>query len=79
MRKSIVTLLSFVAISLVAAPPVNPDAKMHTRSTVIEKERPELDEETRRLISEFRRNPTEANRQALRRKVEASYDAVVAK
>ena len=79
MKKQVIVILSVIAISLVAAPPVNSEAKMHTRSTVIEKERPELDEETRRLISEFRRNPTEENRQALRRKVEASYDAVVAK
>jgi len=57
----------------------NPDAKLHKYSTVIEKERPELDEETKRLISEYRRNPTEANRTALRRQVEKRYDAVVAR
>ena len=79
MKVFVAILLITTATAMYATPPVNPEAKMHTRSTVIEKERPELDEETRRLISEFRRNPTEANRQALRRKVEASYDAVVAK
>ena len=57
----------------------NPDAKLHKYSTIIEKERPELDEETKRLISEYRRNPTEANRTALRRQVEKRYDAVVAR
>ena len=70
MKKQVIVILSVIAISLVAAPPVNSEAKMHTRSTVIEKERPELDEETRRLISEFRRNPTEENRQARERTAE---------
>ena len=62
-----------------SAPEVNKEAKMHKYSTVIEKERPELDEETKRLIAAYRRNPTEENRAALRRQVELRYDAVVAR
>ncbi len=78
----------FITIALVAAialplcaqqRKVNPDAKLHKFSTVIEKERPELDEETKRLIAAYRRNPTEENRLALRKQVEKRYDAVVAR
>lgn len=58
---------------------VNPEAKLHRFSTTIEKERPQLDEETKRLIAAFRRNPMDANRAALRAKVAANYDAVVAR
>ena len=77
-------VIFLIAVSAVAATPVfaakvNPDAKMHKYSSVVEKERPELCEETRRLIAEYRRNPTEANRAALRRQVEIRYDAVVAR
>ena len=57
----------------------NPDAKLHRFSTTVEKERPELDEETKRLIAAFRRDPSDANRAALRAKVAANYDAVVAR
>ena len=57
----------------------NPEAKLHSFSTVIEKERPRLDEETQRLIAAYRRNPSTANRAALKTKVERNYDAVVAR
>lgn len=33
---------------------VNPEAKLHKYSTTIEKERPELNEETKELISAWR-------------------------
>ena len=85
MKKQIIMALAmtaFLAFPLLAGQPtrqVNPDAKLHKFSTVVEKERPELDEETKRLISEYRRNPTEANRTALRRQVEKRYDVVVAR
>ena len=83
--KTLPLLLSLAALAAAApaqdAPrrEANPDAKLHRFSTTVEKERPELDEETKRLIAAFRRNPTEANRAALRAKVAANYDAVVAK
>ena len=57
----------------------NPEAKLHRFSTTIEKERPQLDEETKRLISAYRRDPSAANRAALKAKVERNYDAVVAR
>ena len=55
----------------------NPEAKLHRFSTVIEKDRPELNEATRELISAYQRDPSEANRAALRKQVAANYDAVV--
>lgn len=57
----------------------NPEAKLHKFSTVIEKERPELNEETRQLIAAYRKDPSEANRLALQRQVELNYDRVVAR
>ena len=58
---------------------VNRDAKLHRFSTTIEKERPQLNEETKRLIAAYRRDPSEANRAALRKQVERNYDAIVAR
>ena len=57
----------------------NPDAKLHRFSTTVEKERPQLNQETRDLIAAYRRDPSEANRAALRRQVAKNYDAVVAR
>jgi len=54
-------------------------AKQFKFSTTVERERPELNEETKRLISAYRRNPTEENKAALRKQVEKNYDAVVAR
>ena len=58
---------------------VNPDALTYKYSTTIEKERPELDDVTKQLIAEYRKNPTEENKQKLRAKIGESYDAVVEK
>jgi len=58
---------------------INPQSKQFKYSTTIEKERPELDQETKRLIAAYRKNKTQANYQALRTKVAANYDAVVAR
>ena len=57
----------------------NPDAKLHRFSTSIEKERPQLNEETMRLITAYRRDPSKANYAALKKQVERNYDAVVAR
>ena len=72
-------LFSTAASAQEARREANPDAKLHRFSTTVEKERPELDEETKRLIAAFRRDPSDANRAALRAKVAANYDAVVAR
>ena len=39
----------------------NGEARMHRFSTTVEKERPQLNEETKRLIAFCRRDPTDAN------------------
>ena len=83
MKKQIVIIFAITALAtapLIAQQrQINPDAKLHKFSTIVEKERPELDEETKRLIAEYRRNPTETNRAALRSQVEKRYDDVVAR
>ena len=57
----------------------NGEKRMHRFSTTVEKERPQLNEETKRLIALCRRDPSEENLAALRRQVAANYDAVVAR
>ena len=57
----------------------NPDAKLHRFSTTIEKERPQLNQETKDLIAAYRRNQSDENRAALRKQVAKNYDAVVAR
>ncbi|MDO5113922.1 MAG: SUMF1/EgtB/PvdO family nonheme iron enzyme [Planctomycetia bacterium] len=61
------------------APRPNREAKQFRHSTTIEKERPELNEETKRLISAYRRNPSKENLAALRKQVEINYDKVIAR
>ena len=74
------TLIAASATPVIAAPrQANPDAKLHRFSSTVEKERPQLNEETRRLIAAYRRDPSETNRAALKAQVERNYDAVVAK
>lgn len=53
--------------------------KTHKFSKTVEKERPQLNEETKRLIAAYRENPTEENRAALRKQVEKNYDNVIAR
>ena len=71
--------LVLAAVGRVEAAPrtVNRDAKLHKFSTTIEKERPQLDEETKRLIAAYRRDPSDANRAALRKKIADNYDKIV--
>ena len=58
---------------------INPEANSFRYSTTVEKERPQLDEVTRNLIAAYQKNPTEANKQALRNQIGINYDKVVAK
>ncbi|MBR4171487.1 MAG: SUMF1/EgtB/PvdO family nonheme iron enzyme [Kiritimatiellae bacterium] len=55
----------------------NPDAKLHRFSTTVEKERPQLNDETKRLIAAYHRNPSEENRAALRKQCAINYDKIV--
>lgn len=67
---------------LSALPPnkeVNPDAKIYKFSTTIEKERPELDEVTKSLISAYKKNPSKENYDALRSQCKINYEAVIAR
>lgn len=50
---------------------------MYENSDFIETEQPELDEETKKLISQYKRNPTMENYLALRAAVIRNYDAVL--
>ena len=50
---------------------------MFDRSDFIEKEQPELTDETKQLISLYKRKPTEENYLALRAEVIKNYDAVL--
>ena len=50
---------------------------MYENSDFIEKEQPELSEETKQLISLYQKNPTEENYMNLREKVIEDYNAVV--
>ena len=84
MNKLIITLaVSALAICTFAQErgrmQANPEAKLHRFSTTVEKERPELNQETKDLISAYRRDPSDANRDALREQVAKNYDAVVAR
>lgn len=54
-------------------------AKLHKFSTTVEKERPQLDDETKRLISVYRKDPSAANRAALEKKVRENYEKIVAR
>ena len=53
------------------------DMNMYQNSDFIEKEQPELDEETKQLISFYQKNPTDENYFNLREKVIEDYNAVV--
>ena len=55
----------------------NDGMNMYENSDFIEKEQPELSEETKRLISLYQQNPTEENYMNLRAKVIEDYNAVV--
>lgn len=55
------------------------DTLMYQYSTTVEKEKPELDEITRQLIADYRKNPTQENYDLLRAQVGINYDKVLAK
>lgn len=54
-------------------------ANMYQNSDFIETEQPELDAETKKLISLYQKDPSEENYNNLRNKVIENYDAVIAK
>ena len=52
---------------------INSEAKSFKYSKTVEKERPKLEEVTRQLIANYRKNPTEANKLALRKPVSYTH------
>ena len=83
MNKVIITLtvaaLALVTFAQGRSRKPNPDAKLHRFSATIEKERPQLNQETKDLIAAYRRDPSESNHAALRKQVAKNYDAVIAR
>ena len=85
--KRITALLSAALIVLTVLPTSAAAAKkpkteddgmnMFDKSDFIEKEQPELTEETKQLISLYKRKPTEENYLNLRAEVIKNYDAVL--
>ena len=76
----VVCLIATACVSFAATPNTvtpNKEAKLHKFSTTIEKERPELDEKTKRLIAAYRRDPSESNKATLKKQLETNYDKVV--
>ena len=73
-----VALCLLAAVNTVEAAPAR-EGKLFRRNTTIEQERPQLNEETRKLISAYRRNPSEQNLAALRKQIEKNYDTVIAR
>lgn len=70
--KILLTLLISVSLSSAAAA-----SNMYQNSDFIEKEQPELNEETKKLISLYQREPTEQNYLSLRAMVIENYNAVL--
>ncbi len=70
-------ILCLITITNVGFSQPTEGAKQFKFKTTIEKERPDLDEETKRLIANYRKNPSEANLKALRKQVEANYEKVI--
>ena len=72
-------IICTATVSQAANMQINPEAKSFRYSTTVEKERPVLDDATKSLISAYQKNPTEANKQALRNQIAINYDKVLAK
>ena len=72
-------IICTATVSQAANMQVNPEAKSFKYSTTVEKERPVLDDVTKGLIAAYQKNPTEANKQALRNQIAINYDKVLAK
>lgn len=52
---------------------------MYQYSTTLETEKPELDEVTKQLVSDYHRNPTQENYDKLREQVEINYEEVLSR
>ncbi len=70
-------LMAFAVPSVSVFAASDDGMNMFEHSDFIEKEQPELDEETKRLISLYQRNPSDENYENLRAAVIRNYDAVL--
>lgn len=78
--KYLIIIAAYLAATIsagLAAPVPNGEARQFKFKTTMEAERPELNEETTKLIATYRRDPSEANLAALRKQVEINYDKVI--
>ena len=75
---ALAVLMAFTVLSVsVFAASDDDGMNMFEHSDFIEKEQPELDEETKRLISLYQREPSDENYENLRAAVIRNYDAVL--
>lgn len=73
-KNSIKHLAAFMLLAFSIAPII---ASPYKYSSFTEKERPQLNEETKKLIAAYRANPSKKNMDALRKQVEINYDKVI--
>ena len=74
---ALAVLMAFTVLSVSVFAASDDGMNMFEHSDFIEKEQPELDEETKRLISLYQRNPSDENYENLRAAVIRNYDAVL--
>ena len=75
---ALAVLMAYTVLSIsVFAASDDDGMNMFEHSDFIEKEQPELDEETKRLISLYQREPSDENYENLRAAVIRNYDAVL--
>lgn len=72
-----IMVLSLFPATVMAAETDDDGMNMFEKSDFIEKEQPELNDETKQLISLYQRNPTEENYLNLRNIVIDNYNAVL--
>ncbi len=73
------TLIACMSFSQVAVADDGDGMNMYKNSDFIEKEQPQLSEETKRCIMQYQNDPTEENYTYLRERVIEDYNAVVAR
>ena len=74
---ALAVLMAFTVLSVSVFAASDDGMNMFEHSDFIEKEQPELDEETKRLISLYQRDPSDENYENLRAAVIRNYDAVL--
>ncbi len=78
---SLMLAIVFCSINLIQAAnmKINPEAKSFKYSTTVEKEKPKLDDVTKNLIAAYRKNPSQENKNVLKKQIGINYDKVLAK